>query len=723
MTEQILLPDGTGVYPITEEYAATCGYSVRVLPLSGHVELRASYFSCHTGNTDDEAFTFNVNLIVTHDDVVLTYTLSKTCSPALPWASRELACEANYMEVSVRSDVACPSGTTREDWDAVVQKAYTSAVSGWQVMFQSAGQELKPMNLTEAQNQGYMFDLTDGRLVFRTPYGQPYAFHTGVTDVPVEVVHATLFSRQSWVVLVVDLVAACSLDEGSYDGGYLMWQTPEALYPLVAGLHETQINVGVNGELVQRPEAEERGYTVATHNGAVQIGIPYNAEGGYRKSVASGDLYEFYVFELYLEQISVDEDDTRVRFHRTLSTPLLPRPVFSEDRTVPEERLFTVYLGDVPLDLELIAVVLKGKEYAVPFTNKIGSTVTEVIHPNDTRGYTMEVPFDDPDVFQQLNKGARAMQHRLDINYTLTVLPEKNLFFHLASVTASTDVSPPEFTSGCLTDGIGFRLDHRPFDYVWEISIGEDPLTSELAAQLGYVMSNDSKTLLLDVPLFSHGFKYTNITLKSFLGTFEILVRDRETSAVQGSSVRTCPFTRTEFIMCSPDGRMTVVADLPLSIPSATSHVKIHLADERCRPKEADGTRVLFSFPLNSCHPTIKLSKENVMYENEIFFSHEQDAGGAPGFSGYTDSVTIKCTYSLAGLHRLFSVYRFESDAAGIGHILHSPQGLQHPTIEPTTVPVTRRTLASTRKSSRLSSAKYIRVSPFLQKLSQRTRG
>jgi len=34
-----------------------------------------------------------------------------------------------------------------------------------------------------------------------------------VNDVPVEVVHATVFSRQSWVVLMVDLVAVCSMSE------------------------------------------------------------------------------------------------------------------------------------------------------------------------------------------------------------------------------------------------------------------------------------------------------------------------------------------------------------------------------------------------------------------------------------------------------------------------------------------------------------------------------
>lgn len=38
-----------------------------------------------------------------------------------------------------------------------------------------------------------------------------FVFFFQVNGVPVEVVHAVLFSRQSWVVLVVDLLAACSM--------------------------------------------------------------------------------------------------------------------------------------------------------------------------------------------------------------------------------------------------------------------------------------------------------------------------------------------------------------------------------------------------------------------------------------------------------------------------------------------------------------------------------
>ncbi|KAG7243422.1 hypothetical protein INR49_011879, partial [Caranx melampygus] len=583
-------------------------------------------------SSDDEVFTFNFNLITNHEEKEVTHALNKTCSPSLPWFPREVTCEENYMEVSVRSDVACPTGTKKEDWDEAVQTSYTSATSDWQVMFQRKEQELKPMNLSDAQKQGYMFDLTDGRLVFRTPYGQPDSFSTEVNGVPVEVVHATLFSRQSWVVLMVDLVAACSTHEGSYDegSGYMMWETPEVLHPLVSGLHDVKVNIGVNGELVEQPVAEQRGYIVEKHNTTVHINIPYNAEGGYRKSfMADDDLSEFYAFHLYLEQISVDEDhiDTRLRFHRTLTTPLLSCPIFTENRTVHEEHVFTVYVGDVPEDVELTAVHLNEQEFILPFANTSSHTITKVVHPNNTHGYTLKVPFDDPVVIQQFSREDALMQHKLDINFTLTVVPENESHFHLVSVMALTDASPPVFDAVCSESGISFKLDHRPFDHLWYISIGSDRLTSELAAQHGYIMSNDSQSLLLNVPLYTQGYEY-------------------------------------------------------------------------------------------------KLNKEMVTYENEIFFNKKFQPLKNTSDLMETDRVVIQCTYPLAGLHRLFSVYRFESDTVGVGSIVHSgrsTEDVHSPTTEPTTVlqtpvPATRRTT----RPGYYRPTQHIKVSNYLMTLSKK---
>lgn len=43
-------PDEFGVYPLSKIYGAQHGYSVNIFPAWGLVELRASYFSCHTYN-------------------------------------------------------------------------------------------------------------------------------------------------------------------------------------------------------------------------------------------------------------------------------------------------------------------------------------------------------------------------------------------------------------------------------------------------------------------------------------------------------------------------------------------------------------------------------------------------------------------------------------------------------------------------------------------------
>lgn len=47
----------------------------------------------------------------------------------------------------------------------------------------------------------------------------------------------------------------------------------------------------------------------------------------------SDGLHECYVFNLYVEQISLEEDrvDARLRIFRTLVTPLLPRPLLCEN--------------------------------------------------------------------------------------------------------------------------------------------------------------------------------------------------------------------------------------------------------------------------------------------------------------------------------------------------------------------------------------------------------
>ena len=72
----------------------------------------------------------------------------------------------------------------------------------------------------------------------------------------------------------------------------------------------------------------------------------------------------------------------------------------------------------------------------------------------------------------------------------------------------SSSAAPPALDAVCTESGISFKLDHRPFDHLWYLSVGTDRLTSDLASLHGYVMSNDSRSLLLNVPLFTPGYEY-----------------------------------------------------------------------------------------------------------------------------------------------------------------------------------------------------------------------
>ncbi|XP_061664728.1 uncharacterized protein LOC133494694 isoform X2 [Syngnathoides biaculeatus] len=673
--------DRTGTYAITESYAARCGYTVTVSRPSGLVELRSSYFSCHTDKQDDGTFAFSFNLLVRRDSDAV-YTLNKTCSPSLAWSPREVACQLNYMEVLVKSRASCAPGTKDDNW-SVLRQAHVSSTSDWQVMFQRDEDQMAPMSLSEAREQGYVFDVTDGSLMFRAPYGQPDSFIAMVNNIPVEVVHATLFSRDRWLVIMVDLVAACSMHQGTYeDGGHVIFETPEAPYPRPDG---TRIQVGFKGA------------DVVTENGTVQVRIPLDVKGGLRKSFVSGGLYEFYTFHLVLEQMFEDDEaETRLRLRRILNTPLLPRPLFTQNRSVIEERLFQVYLGDVPEDVRLVSLWLNGRE--APFTNSC--SVADIAQAARGHGYLLKVSFDDPAVSQQYFEVYKTMQYSVDINYTLSVLPENELYNHSVSITALAGPSAPVLDATCSESGISFTADRWALDFLWFIGVGSDTLTPELAMQRGYKMSNGSQRLQLDVPVYSQGFRYEEITLEKFLGTFEILMKERQTSAVQKSIKKTCPFVTSELIVCSTDGKMTVVANLSLITPSGATPSTSNLLDDFCSPAEADHSRALFSFPLNSCGSKIKLSKGNVIYRNEIFYSKNSDA---------TERLVVQCTYPLEGLHRLFSTYRFESDDPGAGRIFSRRLGAGFAAAPPRGPVATTRALMPTSTAAARTSAAPVR--------------
>ncbi|XP_031440925.1 uncharacterized protein LOC105907158 isoform X2 [Clupea harengus] len=616
-----------GQFPITTDGGAQCGYSYSVYPMLAHAVLQASYFSCYTQNEDDLIFTFNFHLIMIDNDEEVVHNITKTCSPSHTWSHREVTCEKNYMEVSVQTDLPCPHTHTLTDVElaSALPMAQEAATSAWQVMFLRQGEEPVVMSVHEAEDLGYFLAVTPGRVVFRTAYGQQHSTIDMVSGLAVEVIRPALFLRQRLTTMMVDLVAACTLDHEFHECA-LIWKTPTVMVPLVSdlsGFRSKQVDFDVNGKRLDPQMIEERGYTVDVGPEIVEVTIPYAAEGGTRKTFVMDNTYhEFYSVTLHYEHIFTTDNGTlenRLCQHTYMATPVLCHTPFTIDLTVLEDRVFTVYVGNFPFDVELVSVSLNGMVMTVPDATQNGYQVSKVTHDNDTYAYTVLVPFEDP-IVSKLYFVEGVREYSLNINYTLRILPQEEYYFYLATVVAQImDVYPPYFNGLCMEDGIKFRIDHQEFDHLWEAGVGPFPLTQELADTRGYIMNNDNQSLTLDVPLFTLGYMYEAVSLEQFLATFEILIRDAKSLEVVQSSAKTCQFATTALLVCSPDGIVTVVCDLskakPDAFPSQTS-----LLDTTCKPKEVDGTRVLYEFALNSCGTRVQITKDLVIYENEITF-------------------------------------------------------------------------------------------------------
>ncbi|XP_028847672.1 uncharacterized protein LOC114797155 [Denticeps clupeoides] len=664
--------DGTRAYEITQGYGSECGYTYQVFPMLGIAVFRASYFSCHTVSQDDEVFTFKFHLIMPDDSgKKTTYPISETCYLTLAWSPREVICELNYMEVTLKSVVPCPyTGGIIKDgtWNDALSTAHSDASAAWQLMFLKEGQSPTLMSLEQGQQLGYRVQFSPGRIVFRTPYGQPYSNVSMVNGVPVEVVHPTLFSRQRWSVLMVDLVAACNQYEEEFDGIRLKWKSPTFIAPLVpgnAGVRNVQINIGMNATLLKPQAIRELGYSVDINRQTVDIGIPYAAEGGCRKSFVLDNTYhEFYLARLYYEQVFMDDggEETRYRVARVLSTPLLANVPFTINQTVIEERVFTIYVGNFKSDVELVAVALNGQTFTVPEAVQSGHTVTMLANSNGTRSFVIRVSFRSSVVREQYFTSG-VLRYALNVNFTLSIMPQEDLFYVATSVMALfSGVFPPVLTGQCMENGISFQLDHQEFDYLWEVAIGRHALTQQLINERGYTVANDSQSLVLVIPLFSPGYTYEQITLQYFVATFDVTTRDTRTSAVQKHYTKRCRFETTQLIMCSAEGVMTVVSDVTKSTPKAIPD-RTTLLDRRCKPKETDESSVLFEFGLDTCGTTFKVIEGYGIYENVIIFEEEDTR--ALITRDATFRLTVRCSYPLSDVFQLPLGKKFQSPGLG----------------------------------------------------------
>ncbi|MGH0191490.1 UNVERIFIED_CONTAM: hypothetical protein FKN15_065550 [Acipenser sinensis] len=418
------------------------------------------------------------------------------------------------------------------------------------------------MTVAQAMTNGYGINTTPTRILVRAAYNSTESQSQGIQTVPMAVLRSTTFYKQRWMVMMVDTAVACPTDGTAFTEQMITWNVPRVLPPLVPTPQITTLDVqmGVDGRKLDPATIHNRDYKLDVGPQLITVKIPVGADGGYYKSHVLDNTYVIsYSIEPMLEHTWQDgPEKTKYTVLHPITTPFMPRPPVVTNNTVPKARVFNVTLGTFLPDVELVKIIVGPETLTVPEANLKGYNVQEHVFPNGSKTYTLQVPFEDPNVKQKVTP-PDTRTYILPLTYLLNIVPENTPFTHPAVVEAILkDIIPPTVTGYC-----------------------------DDAAFYTMVISSSGIRSRLD------------LTLKD-IGTM-VVVADFSLS---------CSFP-TKMIDCFTNGTMAALAVKVESVPSL-SPSQLTLRDPSCRPLQSDAINAVFYFNVNSCGTTrrdsIKLS-------------------------------------------------------------------------------------------------------------------
>ncbi|MGH0189054.1 UNVERIFIED_CONTAM: hypothetical protein FKN15_033075, partial [Acipenser sinensis] len=420
---------------LSPRLAAQCGYSLTV-DFLGNAKFLASVLSCFAQNTNDETYKLTVQISVFSNSAMTSassYVQSMTCRYS-PWAEREILCERNYMEATAADN------------------------SIWKIVFHLPANRKTTMTVAQAMTNGYGINTTPTRILVRAAYNSTESQHQVIQTVPMAVLRSTTFYKQRWMVMMVDTAVTCPTDGTAFTEQMITWNVPRVLPPLVPTPQITTLDVqmGVDGRKLDPATIHNRDYKLDVGPQLITVKIPVGADGGYYKSHVLDNTYVIsYSIEPMLEHTWQDgPEKTKYTVLHPITTPFMPRPPVVTNNTVPKARVFNVTLGTFLPDVELVKIIVGPETLTVPEANLKGYNVQEHVFPNGSKTYTLQVPFEDPNVKQKLTP-PDTRTYILPLTYLLNIVPENTPFTHSAVVEAILkDIVPPAVTGYC--DGAAF---------------------------------------------------------------------------------------------------------------------------------------------------------------------------------------------------------------------------------------------------------------------------
>ncbi|KFO88004.1 Zona pellucida sperm-binding protein 2, partial [Buceros rhinoceros silvestris] len=634
---------------LDEKLASRCGY-VLSEDVWGNPVFRASVLGCHVVNEADELFSLTVNIKVSSFSnmrAAVTYTYPMYCSYS-SWASREIVCEENYMEVSVKTDVPAVSNDYTLAWMSALPETQNVAYQLWQLMFVSPSGR-KRITVSDAAKLGYSFNNTLYRVYLRAPYHSNESDISMVNGVNMNMVTSTSMYRQRWLLLLIDTTVSCPIDGISFTDTTLTWTVPSVIPTLV--LQEStflskNILMGIDDRIVVNPE--EKNYLLKHNETHIGITVPIGAEGGKLKSSISGGVYGvIYSIDLFLEHTWTDADwqTTKYTVIKSITTPFMPQIPTVINNTLPEERLFSIAFGHFLPDVSLVAITI-GK---VPFTLREaqhhGFKIYETPFSNRTKGFILEVSFDDPYVLREyVNRNET--KYTLLVNYTISVDLEMTLYYHSAEVECViADIKLPEAVSYCDEENLYLSIPTFGLHQYWNLYLGNKLLNRHIALTNGYLTATNTTHLVLQIPLFAVGVVYEEVSFQKIKARFDVALRKvRTMETLQMFSV-SCSFNSSSFIICHPDGTVTISAQMK-TVP-AIDMSKTKLRDSSCKPREYNEGHAFFKFHVTTCGTSVRFEGDHIIYENEISYEKETLPGwNIPTITRDPDyRLTVLCYY------------------------------------------------------------------------------
>ncbi|XP_061478635.1 uncharacterized protein LOC133382945 [Rhineura floridana] len=618
--------DPSGVLILLEKkLEARCGY-VLSNDVWGNTIFRASFLGCHVINEMDEKFFLSINIKVSlFQDMraATTYQHPMRCS-YIPWAPREILCEDNYMEVSVKSDVPVISDDETAEWMSALPEAQKVVYQIWQLMFYSPSGR-KTTVVSAADKLGYSFNNTLARVFLRSPYSTNETERSVVNGVTMSTVSSTSMYKQRWLLLLIDTTVSCPIDGTSFTDTAIIWTVPSIIPRLVlqeATFTSLRISMAVDGQRIENPE--KFNYILQRNNTHIGITIPIGASGGRLKSTVFNGVHGVtYSIDLLLEHTWTDTDWhlTKYTVIKPITTPFMPRIPRVVNNTVPETRLFDVTLGVFLPDVTLLALKIGEEPLSYMEAEQKGYKISDTPFPNGTVGFNLVVPFDDRNVLKEyVNKNET--KYHLHVNYILNVGPELKLYDHPADIECIiADVELPEGIGYCDKENMYLAVPIVGLYQYWSLYVGNKPLSQATTLADGYLVTTNATHLVLQVPLFTVGIIYEEVSFERIQARFDLVLKKTNTLEILDIFSVRCSFHPSQFIVCYPNGTIAVSA-LMKTVP-AIDMGKTRLKDSTCKPKEFTQEQAFFQFHVSTCGTSLRFEDEHLIYENEISFDKE----------------------------------------------------------------------------------------------------